>query len=174
LRRDYEKMLERSDPRMHTAEHLLNAAMVALLGFPRAFSAHLDGRKGKCDYRGDRIPSEGELRRIERWVNDAIAANLPVRCYELPKAEAAARFDLSRLPADAPDSVRIIEIEGKDAIPCSGRHAATTRELGAFSIVGASADGGRLRLRFTITGLAGADHSTDATKAEGHDGNNGA
>jgi len=37
-----------SDPRMHTAEHLLNAAMVDLIGTDRSFSAHIEKKKSKA------------------------------------------------------------------------------------------------------------------------------
>ena len=40
-----------TDPRMHTAEHLLNATMVRLFGTERSFRAHIEKKKSKCDYR---------------------------------------------------------------------------------------------------------------------------
>jgi misacylated tRNA(Ala) deacylase len=39
------------DPEMHTAEHILNGTMVQMFGTGRAFSAHLEKKKSKCDYR---------------------------------------------------------------------------------------------------------------------------
>ena len=42
------------DPRMHSAEHILNGTMVKTFGCARSFTAHLEKKKSKCDYRFER------------------------------------------------------------------------------------------------------------------------
>ena len=64
---------------MHTAEHLLNRTVSVLLGCGRAFSSHIERKKSKCDYRFSRDLAPGEKTVIEKRVNDAIRADLPVR-----------------------------------------------------------------------------------------------
>ena len=139
-----------SDPRMHSAEHLLNATMVRLVGTPRAFSAHLDGPKGKADYRFPRDLTDAEVEAVVRAVNDAIAADYPVRESFLSHEEAAARFDLSRLPDSVDGKVRVISMGDYDAIPCAGIHVPSTKTVGAFRIVGRDFKDGLLRLRFRL------------------------
>lgn len=139
-----------SDPRMHSAEHLLNATMVRLVGSPRAFSAHLDGPKGKCDYHFARDLTREEAVAVERAVNAAIAADYPVRESFLSRAEAAARFDLSRLPDSVGDQVRVISVDDYDAVPCVGTHVPTTKVVGGFRIIGRDWKDGVLRLRFRL------------------------
>ncbi len=39
------------DPRMHTAEHILNQTMVRMFGCGRSFNSHIERKKSKCDYR---------------------------------------------------------------------------------------------------------------------------
>jgi misacylated tRNA(Ala) deacylase len=143
-----------SDPRMHSAEHILNATMVRLIGSPRAFSAHLDGPKGKVDYRFGRDLSESEIAAVQDAVNEAIKAGYPVRESFVSRAEAAARFDLSRLPEGTGDELRMISIGDYDACPCSGKHVANSTEIGAFRIIGHEQKEGVLRLRFRL------DHPT--------------
>ena len=44
-------MKKQYDPHMHSAEHILNQAMGRLFGCERCFSAHIEKKKSKCDYR---------------------------------------------------------------------------------------------------------------------------
>ena len=67
-----------SDPRMHTAEHLLNAAMVDLIGTDRSFSAHIEKKKSKADYRFDRDLTDEEVKAVEERVQACIAEDIPV------------------------------------------------------------------------------------------------
>jgi misacylated tRNA(Ala) deacylase len=139
-----------SDPRMHSAEHLLNATMVRLVGTPRAFSAHLDGPKGKADYRFGRDLTDAEIDAVTQAVNTAIAADHPVQESFLDRAEASARFDLSRLPDSVDNKVRVISIGDYDAVPCAGIHVPFTKAIGAFRIIGHDFKDGVLRLRFRL------------------------
>ena len=61
-------MKENIDPRMHTAEHILNQTMIRLFSCGRAFSAHIEKKKSKCDYRFDRALSDGEIKELEEKV----------------------------------------------------------------------------------------------------------
>jgi misacylated tRNA(Ala) deacylase len=147
---------------MHSAEHILNATMVRLVGSPRAFSAHLDGPKGKVDYRFGRDVSEGEVTAVQEAVNAAIEAGHPVRESFLSRTEAAARFDLSRLPEGSGDQLRIISVGDYDACPCSGKHVANSSEIGGFRIIGHEHKDGILRLRFRLDPPAGSTPEVDA------------
>lgn len=70
-------MKDYADPRMHTAEHLLNAGMVRMFGGKRAFSSHIEKKKSKCDYRFERDLTEAERAELERLVNGAIKSRPP-------------------------------------------------------------------------------------------------
>jgi misacylated tRNA(Ala) deacylase len=135
---------------MHSAEHLLNATMVRLVGAPRAFSAHLDGPKGKADYRFGRDLTDAEVEAVAQAVNAAVSADYPVRESFLGKEEAAAQFDLSRLPDSADGKVRVVSMGDYDAVPCAGIHVSSTGAVGAFRIIGRDFKDGVLRLRFRL------------------------
>jgi alanyl-tRNA synthetase len=139
-----------ADPRMHSAEHLLAGTMVRLFGTGRPFTTHLEKKKSKVDFHFDRNLSPEEIADVEKRVNDAIRANLIVREEFLPRPEAAAQFDLHRLPDSAGDVVRIVRIGEYDACPCSGVHVQTTAEIGTFRIISSSHEDGALRVRFKL------------------------
>jgi alanyl-tRNA synthetase len=146
-------MKDYADPRMHTAEHLLNATMVRLLGCGRAFSSHIEKKKSKCDYRFPRDLTPEERAELERLVNGAIRAALPVGEELVPLAEAKAKYDLARLPDGAAgDMLRVVKIGDYDACPCIGAHAGSTGELGEFRIVSTGFADGVLRVRFKLQG----------------------
>jgi misacylated tRNA(Ala) deacylase len=138
------------DPKMHSAEHILNQTMVRMFDRGRAFSAHIEKKKSKCDYRIDGDLTEAEAAEIERRVNAVVAADLPVTAEFLDRAEAAASFNLSRLPEDAGDRVRIVRIGDYDACPCSGTHVARSGEIGGFRIISHDCAEGTLRIRFKL------------------------
>ena len=136
--------------RMHTAEHVLNGTMVRLFGCERCFSSHINSEKSKCDYRFDRPLSEAEAADLEGRVNAVLESHAPVSEVFMPRAEAEKRFNLSRLPEDAGNSLRIVLVGDYDACPCSGHHAANTSEIGRLRIVSHSFADGVLRLRFKL------------------------
>ena len=135
---------------MHSAEHILNQTMVAIFGIERCFSAHIEKKKSKCDYHVDRALTPEEVERVEQRVNEIIAADLPVREHFTTRGESEARFNLDRLPQDANDVVRIVEIGDYDACPCIGPHVSSTREIGPFKIISTSFDKGALRIRYKL------------------------
>ena len=138
------------DPRMHTAEHLLSGTLVAMFGMNRPFTTHLEKKKSKADYRFDRTLTEEEARSVEARVNALIAADLPVREEFLTRAEAEQRFDLSRLPEESGDRVRVVHCGDADACPCSGPHVASTRHCGNMRLISWSHEDGALRVRFRL------------------------
>lgn len=148
-------MKDYSDPRMHTAEHLLNQTMVRMFGCRRAFSSHIERKKSKCDYRFERALTPGEAAELERRVNEAAAAGLPVTEEFVSREEAERRYDLFRLPADAGEKLRVVHIGDYDSCPCIGAHAGSTKEIGVFRIVSSSFENGVLRVRFRLEDAGG-------------------
>ncbi len=143
-------MTKRYDPGMHTAEHILNQTMVRTFQCDRSFSAHIEKKKSKCDYRFERDLTPDEVADIEKTVNEVIRRNLPVKETFLSRAEAERQFNLGRLPDMAGDDIRIITVGDYDACPCIGLHATGTDEIGQFRITSTSYNDGTLRIRFKV------------------------
>ena len=138
------------DPRMHSAEHILNQTMVRMFDCGRAFSAHIEKKKSKCDYHFERNLTAEEIIQIENKVNEVINSDLPIQEKTLSREEAGSIVSLARLPEDAGDKVRIIAIGDYDLCPCSGVHALKTSEIGEFKIISTDCANGILRIRFKI------------------------
>ena len=139
-------------PPMHTAEHILNATMVRMFGCPRSRNAHIERKKSKCDYELATCPTEEQVAQIEAAVNEVIARHLDVTVEFLPRSEAAALVDLSKLPEDASDTLRIVRVGDYDACACIGAHVKNTSEIGTFKILSHDFADGRWRLRWKVTG----------------------
>ena len=151
--------MKSADPHMHTAEHILNQTMVRLLDCGRCFSAHIEKKKSKCDYRITAPPTPEDMHRIEEQVNRIIQSDLAVRADPLPRAEAAREFNLERLPEDAGETIRIVRVGDYDACPCRGDHVSHTGELGAFRITSWDVNDGVLRIRFKLKRAARSPES---------------
>ena len=138
-------------PAMHSAEHLLNQAMVRRFGCGRCFSAHINSKKSKCDYHFDRALTPEETTAIQSDVNAVIAADLPVIIEEMPGEEAVRNFDMSRVPdMENTASFRVVRMGDYDACPCIGAHVASTGEIGRFAITSTDFADGVLRIRFKL------------------------
>lgn len=138
-------------PRMHSAEHLLNQAMVRRFACGRCFSAHINPKKSKCDYHFDRALTPEEIAALQDDVNGVISRDLPVTIQEMSREEALARFDLDRVPGMAEmASFRVVRMGDYDACPCIGEHVASTGQIGTFVITTASFKNGVLRIRFKL------------------------
>jgi len=138
------------DPRMHSAEHLLNQTMNRMFGCGRCFSAHIEKKKSKCDYHFGRILTNGEIAEVEKAVNRVISDNLPITEDFLNHDEAAGLFDLSRVPDDSKKLLRIVKIGDYDLCPCIGPHVKFSGEIGKFVITSVSFEDNVLRVRFKL------------------------
>lgn len=143
-------MSKEYDPRMHSAEHILNQTMVRMFNRGRSFSNHIEKKKSKCDYHFDRNLTENEVEEIEKKVNEVIGRDLIVKEEFMNKDEAGTIFNLERLPEGIGDTIRIIRIGDYDACPCSGQHVNMTHEIGGFKIISTGHDSGVLRIRFKL------------------------
>ena len=138
-------------PPMHTTEHILNQTMVRMFGCPRSRNAHIERKKSKCDYLLPAEPTAEQVAEIERRVNEVLEAGLPVTVEFMPRDAAAAIVDLSKLPDDASETLRIVRVGDYDACACIGAHVSNTSEIGHFKMLTYDYQDGRLRLRFKLT-----------------------
>lgn len=138
---------------MHTAEHILNQAMLKMFGCERSKNTHIEKNKSKCDYRLPAAPAEAQIAEIEKTVNDIISQNLPVTDKNMPLSEAAAFTDISKLPANVGETVRVVFVGEYDACPCIGAHVQNTSEIGRFKINTWTYENGVLRIRYKLESI---------------------
>lgn len=134
----------------HSCEHILNGTMVKMFGCPRSKNAHIERKKSKCDYLLDNEPTAEQVAAVEAKVNEEIAKNHDVTVEFMSREEAAKIVDLSKLPKDASETLRIVRIGDYDVCACIGAHVSNTSEIGTFKIISHSFADGVWRLRWKI------------------------
>lgn len=134
----------------HSCEHILNGTMVKMFGCPRSKNAHIERKKSKCDYLLDNEPTAEQVAAVEAKVNEEIAKNHDVTVEFMSRDEAAKIVDLSKLPEDASETLRIVRIGDYDVCACIGAHVSNTSEIGTFKIISHSFADGVWRLRWKI------------------------
>lgn len=137
-------------PPMHSAEHLINGEIDRRYGCGRAFSAHIERKKSKLDYRLPKPLTDDELRSLEDYVNAAINADVDVTEEYITQQEAMTRFDMSRLPECASDTVRVVHIGDYDQCLCAGTHVRRTSEIGHLRITSSRYQEGVQRIVFKL------------------------
>lgn len=139
-------------PPMHTCEHIVNQTMIRLFDCGRSVSAHIERKKSKLDYRLAQAPTDEQVEKLEKAVNEVITSGLPVTMEYITQAEAMGRFDLERLPDGASETVRVVKIGNYDECLCIGLHVENTSEIGTFKIISHDYDdkAQRWRMRFKL------------------------
>lgn len=139
-------------PPMHSVEHILNATMMKTFGCPRSRTAHIEKKKSKCDYELSSCPTDEQIQAVEDKVNEVINQHLPVTIEFMLKEEAKDIVDLSKLPEDASETLRIVRIGDYDACACIGLHVENTSEIDTFKIISHDYDEEKkvLRIRFKL------------------------
>jgi Ser-tRNA(Ala) deacylase AlaX len=137
-------------PPMHTAEHILNQTMIRMFDCPRSRNAHIERKKSKCDYLLNQAPTEEQITEIEHRVNEVIDNRLTVSCEFMSYEEAGKYVDLSKLPENVSDMLRIVRVGDYDACACIGEHVQNTSEIGHIKLLSHDFENGRWRVRFKL------------------------
>ena len=137
-------------PPAHTAEHILNQTMMRTFGCKRSRINHIERKKSKCNYDLPTCPTEEQIRAVEAAVNNIIAADLEVTERYVTREEIPAGIDLSKLPSDASETLRLVYVGDYDVCPCLGAHVKRTSEIGQFRISSTSYNEGNFRIVFRV------------------------
>lgn len=123
--------------RLHTATHLLNAALKEVLkdnGINQRGS-NITVERLRFDFNFDRKLTAEELKAVEEKVNEAIKENVPVTMEEMTVEEAVKQGAVGIFTDRYGDKVKVYTIGKYSKEICGGPHAATTSELGSFRII---------------------------------------
>ena len=138
-------------PPAHSAEHILNQTMVRMFGCTRSRVNHIEKKKSKCNYDLSTCPTEEQIREVEATVNRIITADMEITERYVSRAEVPTEIDLSKLPADASETLRLVYVGDYDVCPCLGAHVKRTSEIGSFRISSTSYNEGNFRIVFRVT-----------------------
>ncbi|MBC5646818.1 alanine--tRNA ligase [Christensenella tenuis] len=121
--------------RLHTATHLLNAALRKLLSEDIVQKgSNITAERLRFDFNFPRKVEREELDQIEAYVNEAIDAGLDVLEEEMSVAEAKEQGAMGVFDSKYGDLVKVYTIPGYSKEICGGPHAKNTAELGHFKI----------------------------------------
>ena len=124
----------------HTAEHLLNQTMIRMFGCKRSTNAHVERKKSKITYVLDHKPSRKDEKEIERRMNELIEEDLPVKYKFVTRQNIPDNVELTNLPDDASETIRLVYIGDYDVCPCIGKHVRSTSQIGRFELLGTNWD----------------------------------
>ncbi len=138
----------------HTATHLLQAALIELLGNNVRQSGSLvnpDYLRFDFTYHENLTPEQIKL--VEDRVNAKIMENIPVSIYTTDYKTALTRGVIAIFGEKYnPESVRVIDIPGFSKELCGGTHVAATGDIGCFKITEVTSLSAGNRRIFALTG----------------------
>ena len=127
--------------RLHTATHLLQAALREVLGHEvKQNGSDITAERTRFDFFFSRKLTDEEKKKVEDLVNEKIGEDLPVKFVELPIDEAKLTGALYFFKGKYGERVKVYYI-GKDLKSafskefCGGPHVSHTSDVGAFRIV---------------------------------------
>ena len=138
--------------RLHTATHLLHAALRKVLGDEVAQKgSNITAERLRFDFSFGRKMTPEEIQEVERLVNVAIDAKAPVVCEEMTVPEAKAKGAIGLFESKYGERVRTYKMGEFSFEICGGPHAENTGDLGSFKIQKEeSSSAGVRRIKATI------------------------
>ena len=155
-------LAEQSDTttKYHTATHLLQQALVEVLGNQVAQKgSNINNERMRFDFTFERPMTKDEIKKVEDIVNEKIKEDLPVTMEIKTLDEAKAEGARALFSSKYGESVKVYTI-GRDAKSdwfskevCGGPHVQHTAQIGVFKIEKEqSSSAGVRRIRATISG----------------------
>ena len=114
----------------HSGEHILSGLIHRTFGYHNV-GFHVGNGIMEVDFDGPMTLEQALV--MERQANEAVWANLPIRCwYPSPEELPAVGY---RTKKDLPWPVRIVEVPGFDKCACCGVHVSHTGEIGLIKVL---------------------------------------
>ena len=121
--------------KLHTATHLLQAALRKVLGDEVAQKgSNITEERLRFDFSFSRPMTKEEVAEAQRLVNEAIQAKLPISCVEMTVEEAKAQGAIGLFGDKYGEIVKVYSMGDFSKEICGGPHAENTGDLGTFVI----------------------------------------
>ena len=122
--------------RLHTASHLLQAALRRVLGpGVRQMGSNITAERLRFDFSHPSRLTDEELAEVERLVNEQITRGLPVTVEMMTLEQAQERGALAFFGEKYGEQVKVYSIGDFSKEVCGGPHVQSTNELGRFQIL---------------------------------------
>jgi alanyl-tRNA synthetase len=121
--------------KLHTATHLLHAALREILGEKvRQMGSDITPQRLRFDFSFDRKLTKEEIKKVEDLVNQKIKEDLEVKREEMSLKDALKSGALAFFKDKYPERVTVYTIGNFSKEICAGPHVKRTSELGSFKI----------------------------------------
>jgi len=121
--------------KLHTATHLLHAALRKVLGPEVAQKgSNITPERLRFDFSFGRKMTDEEKAEVERLVNEYIKAAAPITCEEMTVAEAKAQGAIGLFESKYGERVKVYTMGEFSKEICGGPHASNTGDLKSFKI----------------------------------------
>jgi alanyl-tRNA synthetase len=147
----------------HTATHLLQWALQQVIGKSVAQQGSLVGPEYlRFDFTCPKAPTDEQLKKVECLVREKIAADLPVTCVVMPRAEAQKLGAMALFGEKYGSDVRVVAIgaDGRDQLDdafskefCGGTHLDKLGSIGDFKIIKEESISAGVRRITALTGF---------------------
>jgi alanyl-tRNA synthetase len=129
------KVIDYNMVKLHTATHLLHAALREILG-PKVkqMGSDITPERLRFDFSFDRKLTKEEIKKVEDLVNQKIKEDLEVKKEEMSLKEALKSGALAFFKEKYPERVTVYTIGNFSKEICAGPHVKRTSELGNFKI----------------------------------------
>ena len=122
--------------KMHTATHLLHAALRKVLGeHVQQKGSNITPERLRFDFSNPEKVTPEQLQEVEKIVNKNIAKGIVVKREEMSLEEAKKKGALALFSGKyTPEKVSVYSIEGVSKEVCTGPHVENTKDIGKFKI----------------------------------------
>ncbi len=121
--------------RLHTATHLLHAALRQVLGDEVAQKgSNITAERLRFDFSFGRKMTKEEITEVEKLVNEAIDAKAPITCVETTVEAAKAEGAIGLFESKYGEKVKMYTMGDFSKEICGGPHAENTGDLLSFKI----------------------------------------
>ena len=121
--------------KLHTATHLLHAALRKVLGEEvEQRGSNITAERLRFDFSFPRKMTKEEIAEVERLVNEAIEASVPVAIEEMMVQEAKEQGAIGLFESEYDERVKVYTIGDLSKEICGGPHVDNTGDLKSFKI----------------------------------------
>ena len=121
--------------KLHTATHLLQAALRKVLGDEVAQKgSNITEERLRFDFSFSRPMTKEEIAETQKLVNEAIGRKMPITCEEMTVEEAKAQGAIGLFGDKYGEVVKVYTMGDFSKEICGGPHASNTGDLGEFVI----------------------------------------